>query len=114
MIANYPRNLRGRGRQGLHANWPRGACVALQFVVTYDEGSENSVPHGDAGSEQFLSEMFNPASFPDRHPSMEGIYEYGSRVGVWHRLREFEKHDRVWVARRIDIAPPESRPPLRS
>ncbi|HWH84931.1 MAG TPA: polysaccharide deacetylase family protein, partial [Burkholderiaceae bacterium] len=39
----------------------------------------------------FLSEMFNPASFPDRHISMEGIYEYGSRAGVWRILREFEK-----------------------
>jgi putative urate catabolism protein len=35
--------------------------------------------------------MFNPASFPDRHISMEGIYEYGSRAGVWRILREFEK-----------------------
>jgi putative urate catabolism protein len=49
------------------------------------------VLHGDAGSEQFLSEMFNPAAFPDRHISMEGIYEYGSRAGVWRILREFEK-----------------------
>jgi hypothetical protein len=31
-----------------------------------------------------------PGSFPDRHMSMEGIYEYGSRVGVWRILREFE------------------------
>ena len=35
--------------------------------------------------------MFNPASFPDRHISMDGIYEYGSRAGVWRILREFEK-----------------------
>jgi allantoinase len=49
------------------------------------------VLHGDAGSEQFLSEMFNPASYPERHISMEGIYEYGSRAGVWRILREFEK-----------------------
>ena len=35
--------------------------------------------------------MFNPASFPERHISMEGIYEYGSRAGVWRILREFEK-----------------------
>ena len=46
--------------------------------------------HGDAGSEQFLSEMANPPSFADRHLSMESIYEYGSRVGVWRILREFE------------------------
>jgi putative urate catabolism protein len=49
------------------------------------------VLHGDGGSEQFLSEMFNPPSFTERHMSMEGIYEYGSRVGVWRILREFEK-----------------------
>jgi putative urate catabolism protein len=63
----------------------------VQFVLNYEEGGENAVLHGDAGSEQFLSEMFNPASYPDRHLSMEGIYEYGSRVGVWRILREFEK-----------------------
>jgi allantoinase len=49
------------------------------------------VLHGDAGSEQFLSELFNPAAYPARHLSMEGIYEYGSRVGVWRLLREFER-----------------------
>jgi len=49
------------------------------------------VLHGDAGSEQFLSEMANPPSFPARHLSMESIYEYGSRVGVWRLLREFER-----------------------
>jgi len=49
------------------------------------------VLHGDAGSEQFLSELFNPPAYPARHLSMESIYEYGSRVGVWRLLREFEK-----------------------
>jgi allantoinase len=49
------------------------------------------VLHGDAGSEQFLSEMANPAAYPARHLSMEGIYEYGARVGVWRILREFER-----------------------
>jgi putative urate catabolism protein len=87
----YPRDLKGYGRQVPHAQWPGGARVAVQFVLNYEEGGENSVLHGDAGSEQFLSEMFNPASFPERHISMEGIYEYGSRAGVWRILREFEK-----------------------
>lgn len=87
----YPRNLTGYGRHPPHARWPGGARIALQFVLNYEEGSENSVLHGDAGSEQFLSEMANPPSFPDRHLSMESIYEYGSRAGVWRILREFEK-----------------------
>ncbi|BEP60588.1 allantoinase PuuE [Variovorax sp. V213] len=87
----YPRDLVGYGRNPPHAQWPGGARIAVQFVLNYEEGGENATLHGDAGSEQFLSEMFNPASFPDRHISMEGIYEYGSRAGVWRILREFEK-----------------------
>ncbi|MDM4766206.1 allantoinase PuuE [Pelomonas sp. SE-A7] len=87
----YPRDLVGYGRNPPHPQWPGQARVALQFVLNYEEGGENSVLHGDAGSEQFLSEMFNPAAYPARHLSMEGIYEYGSRVGVWRLLREFEQ-----------------------
>lgn len=87
----YPRDLIGYGEHVPHAQWPGQARIAVQFVLNYEEGGENSVLHGDAGSEQFLSEMFNPASYPDRHISMEGIYEYGSRAGVWRILREFEK-----------------------
>jgi putative urate catabolism protein len=87
----YPRDLAGYGRNVPHANWPGQARVAVQFVLNFEEGGENSVLHGDAGSEQFLSEMFNPAAYPERHLSMEGIYEYGSRVGVWRILREFER-----------------------
>ena len=87
----YPRDLIGYGENPPHAQWPGNARVAVQFVLNYEEGGENSVLHGDAGSEQFLSEMFNPPAFPERHLSMEGIYEYGSRVGVWRLLKEFEK-----------------------
>ena len=87
----YPRDLIGYGRNPPHANWPGGAKIALQFVLNYEEGAENATLHGDPGSEQFLSEMFNPPSFADRHLTMESIYEYGSRVGVWRLLKEFEK-----------------------
>jgi allantoinase len=86
----YPRDLRGYGRQPPHAQWPGGARIAVQFVLNIEEGAENSVLHGDAGSEQFLSEMFNPERFATRHLSMESIYEYGSRAGGWRILREFE------------------------
>ena len=88
---SYPRDLIGYGRRPPQANWPGQARVAVQFVLNYEEGAENCVLHGDAASEQFLSEMFNPAAYPDRHLSMESIYEYGSRVGVWRVLREFER-----------------------
>lgn len=88
---HYPRDMVGYGRERPQADWPGGARVAVQFVLNYEEGGENSVLHGDAGSEQFLTEVFNPPSFPDRHLSIESIYEYGSRAGVWRVLREFER-----------------------
>ena len=86
----YPRDLIGYGCDVPHAAWPNASRIALQFVLNYEEGGENSVLHGDAASEQFLSEMFNANAFPARHQSMESIYEYGSRAGVWRLLREFE------------------------
>ena len=86
----YPRDLIGYGRDLPHARWPGGARIAVQFVLNYEEGGENNVLHGDAGSEQFLSEIVGAASYPARHMSMESIYEYGSRAGVWRILREFE------------------------
>jgi len=88
---HYPRDLRGYGAHPPFANWPGAARIAVQFVLNLEEGSENCVLHGDAGSEQFLSEIIGAASYPDRHLSMESIYEYGSRVGAWRILREFER-----------------------
>jgi len=88
---SYPRDLVGYGRHPPHAQWPGAARVAVQFVLNYEEGAEMSVLHGDAASEQFLSEISGAAAFPARHMSMESIYEYGSRAGVWRILREFER-----------------------
>jgi len=88
---NYPRDLIGYGARPPHARWPGGARIALQFVLNYEEGGENNVLHGDAASEQFLSEIVGAAAYPGRHMSMEGIYEYGSRAGAWRILREFEQ-----------------------
>src|SRR5690554_7974927 len=90
-LPDYPRDLVGYGRNPPHANWPGRAKIAVQFVLNYEEGGENCVLHGDAGSEQFLSEIIGAAAYPDRHLSMESIYEYGSRAGVWRILREFER-----------------------
>jgi len=88
---SYPRDLVGYGRQIPHARWPNHARIAVQFVLNYDEGGENNVLHGDKASEQFLSEIIGAAAFEARHMSMESIYEYGSRAGVWRILREFEQ-----------------------
>ncbi|WP_411991102.1 allantoinase PuuE [Agarivorans sp. DSG3-1] len=85
---DYPRDLVGYGQHPPQANWPNKAKIALQFVVNYEEGGENCVLHGDSHSEKFLSEIVGAEAYPDRHMSMESIYEYGSRAGFWrlHRL----------------------------
>ncbi|MGB9991342.1 allantoinase PuuE [Pseudoduganella rhizocola] len=87
---NYPRDLIGYGRNPPHPDWPGQARIALQFVLNYEEGGENNVLHGDPASETFLSEIIGAAAFPMRHMSMESIYEYGSRAGLWRLLRMFE------------------------
>ena len=90
MTKDYPRDLIGYGRNPPHANWPGNARIAVQFVLNYEEGAENCVLHGDPSSETFLSEIIGAQAFEMRHLSMESMYEYGSRVGAWRILREFE------------------------
>ncbi|MGK2912060.1 MAG: allantoinase PuuE [Sphingobium sp.] len=83
-----PRDLSGYGATPPDARWPSDARIAVQFVINYEEGAENSVLNGDKGSEAFLSEMVGAQSHPDRAMAMESLYEYGSRAGFWrlHRL----------------------------
>jgi len=89
----YPRDMIGYGRNPPDPKWPGGAVVAVQFVLNYEEGAENSVLHGDQASETFLSEIVGAQPFPNRHMSMESLYEYGSRAGVWRVLRVFGRRD---------------------
>ena len=86
--SDYPRDMVGYANQPIDPQWPGGARIAVQIVLNYEEGAENNVLHGDAGSETFLSEIVNAESFANRHMSMESLYEYGSRAGFWrlHRL----------------------------
>ncbi|MFD1215587.1 allantoinase PuuE [Microbulbifer celer] len=88
---SYPRDLIGYGRAQPQANWPGRAKIAVQFVLNYEEGGESCVLHGDSHSERFLSEIVGAEAYTDRHMSMESIYEYGSRAGVWRILKEFEQ-----------------------
>jgi putative urate catabolism protein len=91
---NYPRDMIGYGARPPHARWPNDAALAVQFVINYEEGSENCVLHGDAASEAFLSEIVGAQALPGvRHMSMESIYEYGSRAGFWRLHRLFTERD---------------------
>ncbi len=88
-----PRDYVGYGEHPPHANWPNGARIAVQLVLNYEEGGENCVLNGDPASETFLSEIIGAARIEGRHISMESIYEYGSRAGVWRLLRLFKKYN---------------------
>ena len=86
--------MSGYGKDSIHPKWPNQAKIAVQFVLNYEEGGENSILHGDEASETFLSEIIGAKAYVgERHMSMESIYEYGSRAGVWRILRLFKEFD---------------------
>jgi allantoinase len=89
----YSRDLIGYHGQVPKVAWPNQAQIAVQFVLNYEEGAENHIEHGDAGSEQFLSDIVGAASFPDKHMSMDSMYEYGARAGFWRIHQEFKKRN---------------------
>lgn len=91
---HYPRDMVGYGATPPQAKWPRSARLAVQFVINYEEGGENNILHGDNASEAFLSEIVGAQPWlGQRHISMESIYEYGSRVGIWRLLGLFSRMD---------------------
>lgn len=90
---NEVRDFVGYGPNPPDPQWPGGARIAVQFVLNYEEGGENNVLDGSPHSETFLSEMTPAEAFPNRHMSMESLYEYGSRAGLWRVLRAFERRD---------------------
>ena len=74
--------------------WPNNSKIAIQFVLNYEEGAESCVLNGDRDSEFFLSEIIGALPYKDaRHMSMESIYEYGSRAGVWRVLNLFKNYE---------------------
>ena len=90
--SHYPRDLIGYGSTPPNPCWPDDARIAVQFVLNYEEGGENCILHGDEASEAFLSEIIGTdARQGVRHMSMESIYEYGSRAGVWRLLTMFRE-----------------------
>lgn len=87
------RDFVGYGPNPPDPRWPGEARIAVQFVLNYEEGGEHNVLDGSPHSETFLSEMTPAEAFPNRHMSMESLYEYGSRAGLWRVLRAFERRD---------------------
>jgi putative urate catabolism protein len=92
-MSDYPRDLTGYAGEPPQVHWPEGARLAVQFVLTIEEGGENCVLHGDTASEAFLSEIIGAQPIEGgRNMSMESIYEYGARAGAWRILDVFREH----------------------
>lgn len=94
MSSPYPRDLVGYGRRPPAVVWPGGARLALQIVMNYEEGSEYSLPDGDACSEMYLTEVPGATVGPGtRDLIVESVYEYGSRAGFWRLMRMFAERN---------------------
>ncbi|MFV0244451.1 MAG: allantoinase PuuE [Qingshengfaniella sp.] len=103
--APYPRDMIGYGPTPPDPCWPDAARLALSFVVNYEEGGENSVLHGDAGSETYLSEIVGAGAVTgSREPTIESLYEYGSRVGVWRLMRLFRDRGLTFTCYAVAMA----------
>ena len=84
------RNFIGYGNNPPKFTWENNSKLAVQFVLNYEEGGENTVLNGDEHSEIFLSEIIGAQPvIGERHMNMESIYEYGSRAGFWRIHNEF-------------------------
>jgi allantoinase len=87
------RDLVGYGGSPADPKWPGGARLALNFVLNYEEGGENTPLEGDPASEAFLHEIVGaPATVGRRNLNTESMFEFGSRVGFWRVYRIFGKH----------------------
>jgi allantoinase len=84
------RDLVGYGGDPPHPRWPGEARVAVQFVLNIEEGAESCILNGDHQSEAYLHELpGRPPRTGERDLSVEGMYEYGARAGVWRILELF-------------------------
>ncbi|HAE02080.1 MAG TPA: hypothetical protein DCG04_11635 [Rhodospirillaceae bacterium] len=84
------RDLVGYGRTPPDAQWPKGARIAVNFCLNYEEGAERHIDHGDGQSESILHEVGGDPRIGARDLNSESMYEYGSRAGFWRVLKCFE------------------------
>lgn len=85
------RDFVGYANQPPHPRWPKGARLAINFVMNYEEGSEPSIQDGEDHSESALTESLGLQGCAGRDLAAEGMFEYGSRVGFWRLVRLFEE-----------------------
>ncbi|WVF66412.1 hypothetical protein IAT40_001152 [Kwoniella sp. CBS 6097] len=89
------RDLLGYGPDRPDAKWPKGAKIAVNFVLNQEEGGERSVEDGDEHAETMLHEYGSVLAVEPgkRDPGTESQFDYGSRAAIWRIMRLFKKHD---------------------
>jgi len=111
----YPRDLKGYGANPPDPRWPGGARLALSVVLNFEEGGERSVLHGDATSEVYLTEVAGLAPRAgQRDETVESLYDYGMRAGVWRIAREFERRQLPLTVYAVGMAAMRSPQALRA
>lgn len=87
------RDMQGYGREGGQIALPESARMVVNFIINYEEGAENSPIYGDQYAEFYGGEFnLTPKPAGVRNLSMESLFEYGIRAGIWRLIRLFEKH----------------------
>ena len=88
-VAGLPRELVGYGEHPPRVRWgAKGAKVAINIVINYEEGSEKTFAMGDRMNDGMYELPF--AVDDQRDLAVESMYEYGSRAGIWRMLRVFD------------------------
>jgi hypothetical protein len=57
------RDMMGYGIQPPAPKWPKGAKLALNFVINYEEGGEKCLLHGDNSNETLLSDIAGATTY---------------------------------------------------
>ena len=91
-MGDQKRDHVGYGADPPDPKWPGRARLALNLVVNYEEGAEYGPLGGDGFAESILSALAPSPPLPGlRNRTIESLYEYGSRVGIWRLLRLFKE-----------------------
>jgi len=88
-----PRDFVGYGLEKPKGDvWPKGAKIAVSFVLNYEEGAEHTVWNGDEHSEPFLNEAnyYRNRAEGKRDMYTESLYDYGIRAGLPRIIRLFQ------------------------
>merc|ERR1719408_753993 len=89
-IPGPPRDVEGYAWDYPDPQWPRGAKLAINLVVNFEESSESSFHHGDNITEVVLTDGARSFGAGTRNLGAESLFEYGSRVGFWRIMKMLE------------------------